>query len=467
MRRIIVEKRESFSSRLGFLLISAGCAIGLGNVWRFPYITGKYGGAAFVLVYLLFLVLLGLPVMVMEFSVGRGSQKSIALSFHALEPKGTKWHIYSWFGIAGNYLLMMFYTTVAGWLLLYCIKMAKGDFVGLDASGVAEEFSTLMGQPGLMTVFMVLVVLLGMGVCSLGLQNGVEKITKVMMLCLLAVMIVLVIRSVTLPGAAAGLEFYLKPNFHNLVYDGDGKVILGEAVYAAMGQAFFTFSLGIGALAIFGSYIGKEYRLTGEAVRVGILDTFVALMAGLIIFPACFSFGVAPDSGPNLIFVTLPNIFNEMPLGRLWGALFFVFMTFAALSTVIAVFENIITFGMDKWGWSRKKAVLVNLAAILILSMPCVLGFNLWSGVQPLGAGSDIMTLEDFLISDNLLPLGSLVYLLFCVSRKGWGWDNFLREANTGSGLKFPVAVRAYVTWVLPIVMAAIFILGYWNRFFA
>ena len=441
-----MEKRETFSSRLGFLLISAGCAIGLGNVWRFPYITGKYGGAAFVLVYLLFLVVLGLPVMVMEFSVGRGSQKSIALSFHALEPKGTKWHIYSWFGIAGNYLLMMFYTTVAGWLLLYCIKMAKGDFVGLDAGGVAGEFGALMGQPRLMTVFMVLVVLLGMGVCSLGLQNGVEKITKVMMLCLLAVMIVLVIRFVTLPGAAAGLEFYLKPNFHNLVYDGEGKVILGEAVYAAMGQAFFTFSLGIGALAIFGSYIGKEYRLTGEAVRVGILDTFVALMAGLIIFPACFSFGVAPDSGPNLIFVTLPNIFNEMPLGRLWGALFFVFMTFAALSTVIAVFENIITFGMDKWGWSRKKAVLVNLAAILILSMPCVLGLNVWSGVQPLGAGSDIMTLEDFLISDNLLPLGSLVYLLFCVSRKGWGWDNFLKEANTGSGLSFPTAVRAYVT---------------------
>ena len=462
-----MEKRETFSSRMGFLLISAGCAIGLGNVWRFPYITGKYGGAAFVLVYLLFLVLLGLPVMVMEFSVGRGSKKSIALSFHALEPKGTKWHVYSWFGIAGNYLLMMFYTTVAGWLLLYCIKMATGDFAGLDAGGVAGEFGALMGQPGLMTAFMVLVVLLGMGVCSLGLQNGVEKITKVMMLCLLAVMIVLVLRSVTLPGAAAGLKFYLKPNFHNLVYDAEGKVILGEAVYAAMGQAFFTFSLGIGALAIFGSYIGKEYRLTGEAVRVGILDTFVALMAGLIIFPACFSFGVAPDSGPNLIFVTLPNIFNEMPMGRLWGALFFVFMTFAALSTVIAVFENIITFGMDKWGWTRKKAVLVNLAAILILSMPCVLGFNVWSGIQPLGAGSDIMTLEDFLISDNLLPLGSLVYLLFCVSRKGWGWDSFLKEANTGSGLKFPTAVRAYVTWVLPIVMAVIFILGYWNRFFA
>lgn len=334
-----MEKREKFSTRLGFLLISAGCAIGLGNVWRFPYITGKYGGAAFVLVYLLFLVILGLPVMVMEFSVGRGSQKSIALSFQALEPKGTKWHIYSWFGIAGNYLLMMFYTVVAGWLLLYCVKMAMGDFAGLDAAAVGGEFGALMGKPALMALFMAIVVLISMGVCSLGLQNGVEKITKVMMLCLLAVMAVLVVRSVTLSGAAEGLRFYLMPDFHNLVYDGDGKIILGDAVFAAMGQAFFTFSLGIGALAIFGSYIGKEHTLAGEAVRVGVLDTFVALMAGLIIFPACFAFGVAPDSGPNLIFVTLPNIFNEMPLGQLWGTLFFVFMTFAALSTVIAVFE--------------------------------------------------------------------------------------------------------------------------------
>ena len=462
-----MERRESFSSRLGFLLISAGCAIGLGNVWRFPFITGKYGGAAFVLVYLLFLVILGLPVMVMEFSVGRASQKSIALSFQALEPKGTKWHIYSWFGIAGNYLLMMFYTTVAGWLMLYVVKMAKGDFIGLDAAGVGAEFGGLMGQPVLMTVFMAIVVLVGMLVCSRGLQNGVEKVNKLMMLCLLGVMFILVFRSVTLDGAKEGLKFYLMPNFHNLMYDAEGNMILGEAIYAAMGQAFFTLSLGIGALAIFGSYIGKEHTLGGEAVRVALLDTSVAFMAGLIIFPACFAFGVTPGQGPSLIFVTLPNVFNAMPGGgRLWGVLFFVFMTFAAMSTVIAVFENIICFAMDKWGWSRKKAALVNLVLILILSMPCVLGFNLWSGFAPLGEGTVILDFEDFLISDNLLPLGSLIYLLFCVSKMGWGWDNFRKEANTGDGLVFPNGVRFYVTWILPLIVAAIFVIGYWNRFF-
>lgn len=460
-----MQKRESFSSRLGFLLISAGCAIGLGNVWRFPYITGKYGGAAFVLVYLLFLVIMGLPVMVMEFSVGRASQKSIALSFHALEPKGTKWHIYSWFGIAGNYLLMMYYTTIAGWLLLYFVKMVKGDFVGLDTTGVSNEFGALMGQPGLMALFMVIVVVLCMLICSRGLQNGVEKVTKVMMLCLLAVMVLLVFRSVTLDGAGEGLKFYLMPNFQNLTYDANGNFILGEAVYAAMGQAFFTLSLGIGALAIFGSYIGKEYSLGGEAVRVGVLDTFVALMAGLIIFPACFAFDVSPDSGPNLIFITLPNVFNEMPMGQVWGALFFVFMSFAALSTVIAVFENILSFCIDKWGWSRKKAVAVNAVAIIILSLPCLLGFNVLSGFQPFGAGSGVMDLEDFIVSNNLLPLGSLVYLLFCVSRYGWGWDNFLAEANTGSGLKFPKGVRFYVTYILPIIMLIIFVFGYNDKF--
>ena len=462
-----MKERESFSSRLGFVLISAGCAIGLGNVWRFPYITGKYGGAAFVLVYLLFLVILGLPVMVTEFSVGRASRQSIATSFHTLEPKGSKWHIYSWFGLAGNYLLMMFYTSVAGWLVLYCIKMARGDFAGLDAAGVAGQFGEMLTRPGLMAAFMAGVVLVCMFVCSRGLQNGVEKVNKIMMLCLLAVMAVLVVRAVTLDGAGAGLEFYLKPNFHNMMYDSDGKFILGEAIYAAMGQAFFTLSLGIGALAIFGSYIGRDHTLMGEALRVSILDTVVAFVAGLIIFPACFAYGVAADSGANLIFITLPNVFDSMPLGQVWGALFFVFLSFAALSTIIAVFENIISFGMDKWGWSRRKAVLINTVAILVLSMPCVLGFNLWSSVQPLGAGTSIMDLEDFLISDNLLPLGSLVYLLFCVSQKGWGWDNFLAEANAGEGVKFPRSVRGYVTWVLPFIMVLIFIVGYWNRFFA
>lgn len=459
-----MEPRESFSSRLGFLLISAGCAIGLGNVWRFPYITGKYGGAAFVLIYLLFLVILGLPVMVMELAVGRASQKSIAQSFHVLEPRGTKWHWYAWVGIAGNYLLMMFYTVIAGWLLLYCGKMAKGDFVGLDAEGVAGEFGALMTKPGLMTLFMAIVVVIGMTVCLQGLRNGVERVNKVMMLCLLALMLVLAVRSVTLPGGGEGLRFYLQPNFHNLAYDAEGNWILGETIFAAMGQAFFTLSLGIGAIAIFGSYINKEYRLAGEALRIGILDTAVAFVSGLIIFPACSAFGVSPGEGPSLIFVTLPNIFNEMAFGRLWGALFFVFLCFAALSTVIAVFENIISFAMDMWGWERKKAVLVNLAAILVLSMPCVLGFNLWSGVQILGMG--VSDFEDFLISNNILPLGSVIYLLFCVCKRGWGWDNFLKEANTGDqGLRFPKAVRFYVSWVLPAVVLFIFVMGYWNKF--
>ncbi|OUQ81698.1 sodium-dependent transporter [Flavonifractor sp. An100] len=460
-----MEKRESFSSRLGFLLISAGCAIGLGNVWRFPYITGKYGGGAFVLVYLLFLVILGLPVLVMELSVGRGSQRSIARSFHVLEPEGTKWHWYCWFGIAGNYLLMMFYTVIAGWLLLYCLKMAKGDFEGLDAAGVAAQFNGLMEQPGLMTVFMLLVVLIGMGVCFQGLQNGVERITKMMMVCLLAIMAVLAVRSLTLEGGSEGLRFYLQPNFHNLMYDADGNWILGESIFAAMGQAFFTLSLGIGAIAVFGSYIGKEYSLAGEALRIGVLDTAVAFTAGLIIFPACSAFEVSPGEGPPLIFVTLPNIFNGMAFGRIWGALFFVFLSFAALSTVIAVFENIISFASDMWGWSRRKAVFINFIAIFLLSMPCILGFNIWSGFQPLGPGSNISDLEDFIISNNLLPLGSLLYVLFCVSRKGWGWENFLSEANQGQGLKFPGAVRFYVTYLLPIIVLAVFILGYWDKF--
>ena len=415
-----MEKRENFSSRLGFLLISAGCAIGLGNVWRFPYIVGQYGGAAFVLVYLLFLALLGLPVMVMELAVGRASQKSMARSFHVLEPKGSKWHLYSWVGFAGNYLLMMFYTVIAGWLVLYCCKMAMGDFVGLNADGVANEFGALMGKPGTMLLFMALVILLGMAVCLQGLQNGVEKVTKPMMLCLLALMLVLAVRSLTLEGGAEGLRFYLWPNFRNLMYDAEGKWILGETIFAAMGQAFFTLSLGIGAIAIFGSYIDKSHSLGGEALRICGLDTFVAFVAGLIIFPACSAYGVAPGSGPSLVFITLPNIFNEMPMGRLWGTLFFVFLSFAAMSTIIAVFENIISFSMDMWGWSRRKAVAVNCAAVLLLSGPCALGFNLWSGFTVLGM--DISGIEDFLVSQNVLPLGSLVYLVFCVSRRGWGW---------------------------------------------
>ena len=460
-----MEKREKFSSRLGFLLISAGCAIGLGNVWRFPYIVGQYGGGAFVLVYLLFLVILGLPVLVMELAVGRGSQRSIARSFQVLEPEGTRWHWYCWFGIAGNYLLMMFYTVIAGWLLLYCWKAAAGDFQGLDTAGVSEQFDRLMGQPLLMTVCMALVVLIGMGVCLQGLQKGVERITKVMMVCLLLIMAALAVRSLTLEGGEAGLRFYLQPNLRNLMYDGEGNWIFGESIFAAMGQAFFTLSLGIGAIAVFGSYIDREYSLAGEALRISILDTAVAFTAGLIIFPACFAFGVSPGQGSSLIFVTLPNIFNGMVFGRLWGALFFVFLSFAALSTVIAVFENIISFGCDMWGWSRKKAVFTNFILIFFLSLPCVLGFNLWAGFQPLGPGSNISDLEDFLISNNLLPLGSLVYVLFCVSKKGWGWERFLAEANQGRGLKFPGIVRFYVTYILPVIVLLVFVLGYWDKF--
>ncbi len=458
-----MEKRETFSSRLGFLLISAGCAIGLGNVWRFPYITGKYGGAAFVLLYLLFLVILGLPVMVMELAVGRASQKSIALSFQKLEPKGSKWHWYSYAGFAGNYLLMMFYTVIAGWLVYYFVKMVRGDFVGLDAEGVAGEFGGLMGQPGTMTLYMVIVVCIGMFVCLQGLRNGVERVNKIMMLCLLAIMAALAVNSVLLDGAGEGLKFYLQPNFRNLVYDAQGNWILGEAVFAAMGQAFFTLSLGIGAIAIFGSYIGKERRLAGEALRIGVLDTCVAFVAGLIIFPACSAFGVSTGEGPALVFVTLPNIFNHMALGRLWGGAFFLFLSFAALSTVIAVFENIISFTMDRWGMERRKAVLVNFIGVLVLSMPCILGCNLWSGFTALGM--DVSGIEDFLVSQNILPLGSLLYVLFCTSRRGWGWDKFLAEANEGQGLRFPRGVRFYVSYALPAIVLFIFVMGYWNQF--
>ena len=458
-----MEKRETFSSRLGFLLISAGCAIGLGNVWRFPYITGKYGGAAFVLLYLLFLVILGLPVMVMELAVGRASQKSIALSFQKLEPKGSKWHWYSYAGFAGNYLLMMFYTVIAGWLVYYFVKMVRGDFVGLDAEGVAGEFGGLMGQPGTMTLYMVIVVCIGMFVCLQGLRNGVERVNKIMMLCLLAIMAALAVNSVLLDGAGEGLKFYLQPNFRNLVYDAQGNWILGEAVFAAMGQAFFTLSLGIGAIAIFGSYIGKEHRLAGEALRIGVLDTCVAFVAGLIIFPACSAFGVSTGEGPALVFVTLPNIFNHMALGRLWGGAFFLFLSFAALSTVIAVFENIISFTMDRWGMERRKAVLVNFIGVLVLSMPCILGCNLWSGFTALGM--DVSGIEDFLVSQNILPLGSLLYVLFCTSRRGWGWDKFLAEANEGQGLRFPRGVRFYVSYALPAIVLFIFVMGYWNQF--
>lgn len=457
-----MEKRERFSSRLGFILISAGCAIGLGNVWRFPYITGKYGGAAFVLIYLIFLIILGMPIMAMEFAVGRASRKSAARSFHVLEPKGTKWHIEGYLAMLGNYMLMMFYTTVGGWMISYIFKMASGSFQGLAPDQVGGVFNDMLASPGSMTFWMVVAVLLAFGICSMGLQNGVERITKIMMSFLLIILIVLCIRSVTLPGASAGLQFYLIPDFGKIVENG-----LGEVIFAAMGQAFFTLSLGIGAMAIFGSYISRDHTLMGESVNICILDTIVALMAGLVIFPACFAFGVDPGEGPGLVFVTLPNIFNQMAAGRLWGTLFFIFMSFAALSTIIAVFENIISFGIDLWGWTRKKSVLVNLVLILVLSLPCVLGFNVWSGIAPLGAGSTIQDLEDFIVSNNLLPLGSLLYLLFCTSRYGWGWDNFIAEADAGKGIKFPKWARFYVSYILPLIVLFILVMGYWQKFAA
>lgn len=457
-----MEKRERFSSRLGFILISAGCAIGLGNVWRFPYITGKYGGAAFVLIYLVFLIILGMPIMAMEFAVGRASRKSAARSFHVLEPKGTKWHIEGYLAMLGNYLLMMFYTTVGGWMISYIFKIASGSFRGLAPDQVGGVFNDMLASPGSMTFWMVVAILLAFGICSMGLQNGVERITKIMMSFLLIILIVLCIRSVTLPGASAGLQFYLIPDFGKIVENG-----LGEVIFAAMGQAFFTLSLGIGAMAIFGSYISRDRTLMGESVNICILDTIVALMAGLVIFPACFAFGVDPGEGPGLVFVTLPNIFNQMAAGRLWGTLFFIFMSFAALSTIIAVFENIISFGIDLWGWTRKKSVAVNLVLILVLSLPCVLGFNVWSGIAPLGAGSTIQDLEDFIVSNNLLPLGSLLYLLFCTSRYGWGWDNFIAEADAGKGIKFPKWARFYVSYILPLIVLFILVMGYWQKFAA
>ncbi len=455
-----MKEREKFSSRLGFILISAGCAIGLGNVWRFPYITGQYGGAAFVLIYLLFLVILGLPIMAMEFSVGRASRKSAARSFHELEPTGTKWHLFSYFAVAGNYLLMMFYTVIAGWMIAYFVKMLRGEFVGQEPAAVEQIFGTMTSQPLTMIFWMIVAVAIGFGICGLGLQKGVEKITKWMMSSLFVIMLILVVRAVTLPGAAEGLKFYLMPDFGKMA---DAGIV--NVVAAAMGQAFFTLSIGIGSMAIFGSYIDKNRSLMGESVSILTLDTSVALLSGLIIFPACFSFGVNPESGPNLVFITLPNIFNAMVGGRIWGILFFVFMSFAALSTVVAVFENIISFGMDLWGWSRRKAVLVNIVLITVLSVPCALGFNVWSGIAPLGAGSNIMDIEDFIVSNNLLPLGSLVYLFFCVTRYGWGWDNFMNEVNVGEGMKFPRWIRFYVTYILPLIVLFIFVQGYVSKF--
>ena len=456
-------ERERFGSRLGFILVSAGCAIGLGNVWRFPYITGEYGGAAFVVLYLIFLVIFALPVLVMEFAAGRASQRSIARSYDELELEGGKWHRFKWVGLAGNYLLMMFYTVVAGWMLAFMVKSAMGEFNGASTEHVASVFGQLLADPVQMTIYMLIIVAIGVITTRAGLKNGVERVTKVMMVALFVVLVVLCVRAVTLPGAEEGLEFYLMPDFGKLFAGNtpaEQWATFGDAVYAALGQAFFTVSVGMGSMAIFGSYIGKDRRLTGEAVRVGVLDTLVALMAGLVIFPSCFAFGVEPASGPSLVFITLPIVFNAMPLGQLWGMLFFLFMSFAALSTVIAVFETIMAFSMDQWGVRREKACLVNGALIALLSIPCVLGFNVLSGVAIPGIG-DIQSIEDFLVSNNILPLGGLFLVMFVTSKRGWGWKNFLAEADTGEGLRFPAWSYRYMKYVLPVGIVIIFVLGY------
>ncbi len=448
-------QRERLGSRLGFILLSAGCAIGIGNVWKFPYMAGQYGGGAFVLVYLFFLIVMGVPVLTMEFAMGRASQKSPVKLYQQLEPKGSKWHLHGYMAMIGNYLLMMFYTTVAGWMLQYFVDTASGKFVGADTAKVASLYTDMKADPVTMTIYMVIVVILGFLVCSIGLQKGLERITKVMMLALLAIMAVLAVNSIFMDGGSEGLKFYLLPDFTRMQEIGIGKVIVG-----AMNQAFFTLSLGIGSMAIFGSYIDKKRALMGEAVNVAVLDTSVALTSGLIIFPACFAYNVEVNSGPGLIFVTLPNIFNNIPLGRLWGSLFFVFMSFAALSTVLAVFENIISCTTDLLGFSRKKACFVNCILMIILSLPCVLGFNVLKGIKLLGPESDIMDFEDFLVSNIWLPVGALLFIIFCVTKYGWGWKNFVAEANEGKGFKVANWMRGYMTFVLPVMVLIIFIVG-------
>ena len=446
-------QREHLGSRLGFLLLSAGCAIGIGNVWKFPWMTGQYGGGAFVLIYLLFLLVLGVPVLTMEFAMGRAAQKSPLKMYQALKP-GSKWGWHGYVCLLGNVMLMMFYTTVAGWMLKYFVDTARGVFVGLDTAAVEAKFGEMLASPGKMTVYMAIVVVLGFSIISIGIQKGLERVTKVMMMALIVLMFLLSLHSMTLSGGGAGLRFYLVPDFDRMLEIGVGNVIVG-----AMNQSFFTLSLGIGAMAIFGSYIGKERALMGEAVRVSLLDTMVALCSGLIIFPACFAYGVDVNSGPALIFMTLPNVFNHIALGRFWGSLFFLFMTFAAFSTVLAVFENIVCCVGELTLWSRKKACLICCVGIFLLSLPCLLGYNLWSGVRPI-AGHDILDSEDFMVSNVMLPLGSALFVLFCTVRYGWGWKNFMAEANEGTGLKVAQWMRPYMTYVLPVIVLVIFIIG-------
>ena len=448
-------KRETLGSRLGFILLSAGCAIGVGNVWKFPWMAGQYGGGAFVLIYLICLVILGVPVMTMEFAMGRASRKSIAKMYQQLEKTKSKWHIHGYFALAGNYILMMFYTVVTGWMLQYFVDMARGKFEGADATRINAIYEEMLANPTTLTICMVIVVLIGFGVCSMGVQKGVERITKFMMIALMVIMVILAVNSIFLDGGKEGLAFYLLPNFETMA-----EIGIVDVIVAAMNQSFFTLSLGMGAMAIFGSYVKKDRTLMGESINIAVLDTFVALTSGLIIFPACFAYGVEVDNGKSLIFKTLPNIFNNIPMGRLWGSLFFVFMSFAALSTIIAVFEAIISATMELFNWSRKKACLINGIAMLVLSMPCVLGFNKWSGFAPFGQGTNIMDLEDFAVNNILLPVGSIIFVIFCTSRYGWGFDKFVAEANEGKGFKVAKWMRGYMTYVLPLIILAIFVLG-------
>ncbi len=450
-----MNQRETFRSRIGFLLLSAGCAIGIGNVWRFPYVVGQNGGGVFVLIYLLFLTIMGVPVLSMEFAVGRASRKSPVKAYQALEKPGSMWHLHGYVAMVGNYMLMMFYTTVAGWMLYYFYSFFIGKFSGMSSEQVGAVFEETLAQPGINVFWMIVVVVLGILICSMGLQKGVERITKVMMIGLLSLMIVMAVRGLTLEGGLSGLKFYLYPDFQKVKEVGIGNIIV-----SAMNQSFFTLSLGIGAMAIFGSYLEKEHTLLGEAVNVAVLDTFVAITAGLIIFPACFAFGVNPDSGPTLIFITLPNVFISMMGGRVWGSLFFLFMSFAALSTVIAVFENIIACCMELFHLERKKAAWTNLAVITLLSLPCALGYNVLGSFQPMGPGSAVLDLEDFIVSNLLLPLGSLVYLLFCTWKAGWGMEGYKKEVNEGTGIKVPAWAFGYLKFVLPLMIIGVFLQG-------
>ena len=448
-------KRENFNSRLGFLLVSAGCAIGIGNVWRFPTVTGENGGGVFVLFYLLFLITMGIPVLTMELAVGRAGRASAGEAYRNLEPKGTKWHWHGWACLIGSVVLMMYYTTVTGWMMSYFVKFITGTFTGLSAEAVPNVFVDLLADPFEMGFWMAVAVVLGFVVCSFGLQKGLERISKWMMVALLLLIVVLAVHSILLPGAGEGLSFFLLPDWGRAMEQG-----LGSVIVAAMNQSFFTLSLGIGAMEIFGSYMKRDHALAGEAARICVLDTFVAVSAGLIIFPACFTFGISPDSGPSLIFQTLPNVFTNMSGGRLWGALFFLFMTFASFSTVLAVFENIIACVMDLLHWSRKKVCVIGGIFILIASLPCVLGYNVWGAFAPLGEGTTVLDLEDFIVSNLLLPLGSLVDLLFCVSRWGWGFDNYIKEANDGQGLRMPRVLKPYFQFILPILILVILVQG-------